>query len=208
MKAHKKKRPKSSAKRKAETPWRTYEQVTAYLLNRFHTEFGLDLFEGKQKILTESGTYLEIDAKGVDKGNQTFVIVECRQRKEGRSQEEVLALIGAMIETGAVGGIMVSPVEPQKGAKILAEHRNIVHVRLTGDSTPTQFLIQFLKKLFAGIAAKSTSSAGVTTRFLIECGKCHRNFEISGEEMQKIADEKRTAVGLLCDNCINANPSP
>jgi hypothetical protein len=68
--------------------------------------------------------------------------------------------------------------------------------------------MQFLKKLFAGIAAKSTSSAGVTTIILIECGKCHTNFEISGEEMQKIADEKRTAVGMLCGNCIKANPSP
>ena len=46
----------------------TYEEVAAYLLNRFAADFGLERVEGKQPIPgKESGTAWVIDAKGVSR---------------------------------------------------------------------------------------------------------------------------------------------
>jgi hypothetical protein len=74
------------------------------------------------------------------------------------------------------------------GAARVAAAENIISVKLTADSTPTEFVIQFLNKLCLGIRAKVTVSATVTPRFLRECPKCGKKFEVSGDR-------------LLCRDC-------
>ena len=57
--------------------WRSYEEVAVYLLNQFAHEFSLERVEGKQKIKGKrSATEWEIDAKGVRKGGEGFIVIE------------------------------------------------------------------------------------------------------------------------------------
>ena len=116
--------------------------------------------EGKQKIPgVKSGTDWEIDAKGVREGNEGFIIIECRRYTTSKQNEEKLAALAHRIEdTGAVGGILVSPLGLQEGAAKIATAKNIIEVQLNADCTPEEFVMRFLGKLIAGI--KETVALG------------------------------------------------
>jgi hypothetical protein len=132
--------------------WQSYEEVAAYLLGQFAHEFGLDRIEGKQSVTGQrSGTDWEIDAKGVRTGDGGFMIIECRRYTTSRqSQERVGGLAYRIIDTGAFGGIIVSPLGLQEGAEKVALAENIFDVRLHEDSTRHQFAMQFLNKFRVG----------------------------------------------------------
>ena len=117
--------------------WESYEDIARYFLNRFREEFGLERVDQKQKIPGSSGTSWEIDAKGLREGdNSAIMLVECRQYRSKRlNQEAIGGLAYRIIDTGASGGIIVSPLPLQDGAKKVAEASNIVHVQLGPDST-------------------------------------------------------------------------
>ncbi len=53
-------------------------------------------------------------------------------------------------DTGAFGGIIVSPLGLQEGAKKVAAAENIIEVRLDENSTAEHFVINFLGKFRAG----------------------------------------------------------
>ena len=128
--------------------WKSYEEVARYFLNHFRQEFGLERVDPKQKIAGSSGTSWEIDAKGVcESNNSAIMLVECRQHRFKRlNQEAVGGLAYRIIDTGASGGIIVSPLPLQEGAKKVAEANHIVHVRLGPDSTPENFAISFFQQ--------------------------------------------------------------
>ena len=72
--------------------WENYEQVAAFLLNRFKDEFGLEQFEGKQTVEgKKSGATWEIDAKGISENGEGFVIVECRRYTSSKLNKNRLA---------------------------------------------------------------------------------------------------------------------
>jgi len=137
---------------KGKQTWQNYEEVARYLLNHFRETFKINTVETKQKIWGSSGTEWVIDAKGVREGkNKAFIIVECRQyRKKRLEQEAVASLAFRIIDTGAKGGIIVSPLPLQKGAKKIASSRNIISVQLGPDSTPENFVMRFFNKIFVG----------------------------------------------------------
>lgn len=132
--------------------WRSYEEVATFLLNHFAKEFGLDRVEGKQDVVgNRSKTTWEIDAKGVRNADGAFMLIECRRYTTSRqSQEKVGGLAYRIIDTGAIGGIIVSPLGLQEGAEKVAAAENIVEVRLDEDSTPEHFVIHFFDKFRAG----------------------------------------------------------
>jgi hypothetical protein len=90
--------------------WKTYEEVAKYLLNQMADKFGLSHVEGKQKIVGKrSGTEWEIEAKGVNLSDGTFVIVECRRYTTSKQcQEKLGGLAYRILDTGAAGGIHYS----------------------------------------------------------------------------------------------------
>ena len=137
------------------TRWKSYEEVAAYLLDQFASEFRLERVEGKQVIRgLQSGTNWEIDAKGVRQNNTGFVIVECRCYTTSRqSQGKVGALAYCIIDTGAAEGIIVSPLGLQEGAGKVAAAINIVSVRLDQDSTQHEYILQFLNKIMVALSA-------------------------------------------------------
>jgi hypothetical protein len=133
--------------------WNSYEEVTSFLLNQFASEFGLERVEGKQDVVGKrSGTTWQIDAKGIRQGNTGFVIVECRcYMTSKQNQEKVGGLAYRIIDTGADGGIIVSPFGLQEGAARVAAAENIITVRLNADSTQHEYFLQFLNKLMIGL---------------------------------------------------------
>ena len=133
--------------------WESYEEVATYLLDKFASDFGLERFEGKQTIQGQrSGTEWEIDAKGVRKGNEGFIIVECRRYTASKqNQEKIGGLAYRIIDTGAEGGIVVSPLGLQEGAEKIAAAENIQSVELRADSTIYDYFLRFLNNVMVGV---------------------------------------------------------
>ena len=135
--------------------WRTYEAIARHLLNELRAHLGLSGVEGKQSVTGQSGTTWEIDAKGIRKGDEGFVIIECRCYPNDRvTQEEVAGLAYRIWDSGAAGGLVVSPLDLQAGAKLVAAHEGIVEIQMAPVSTTTDYMVKFLDQIFVG---RSTS---------------------------------------------------
>jgi hypothetical protein len=136
-----------------QSTWRTYEEVAGYLLGQLATYFRLGTVEGKQLVAGRSGTSWEIDAKGVKENAQGFVVIECRRyTSQGLSQEHLAGLAFRIQDTGAAGGIVVSPLPLQSGARKIATSANIHEVQLSAESSTTDYVLQFLNRVFIGLS--------------------------------------------------------
>lgn len=168
------------------TTWKSYEEVASYLLRQNAHEFGLKRIEGKQIMQgRRSRTSWEIDAKGVQEGNEGFVIIECRRYTTSKQNQEKLgSLAYRIIDTGAGGGIVVSPLGIQEGAAKIAASENILNVQLDANSTTTDFAMKFLNKLMIGISDGMSlgdfASIEVASR---TCQTCSRRFTPVENEM-------------------------
>jgi hypothetical protein len=151
----------------ADKSWESYEQVAQYLLDKLAEHFGLGHVEGKQVVPGQSGTSWEIDAKGVNADGAGFLIVECRRyTKSGLAQEAIGGLAFRIHDTGARGAIVVSPLDLQAGARKVAAYSNIIHVKLSPESTTTEYLLSFLDQVFIGLA--DTMALSIKERLTIE----------------------------------------
>lgn len=163
--------------------WEQYEQTATYLLDKLATHFGLERVEGKQSLHGQkSDTDWVVDAKGVRDGSGAIVIVECRRTKGRQAQSKLAALAFQVSDIGAAGGIMVSPVPLQAGAKKVAQSANIVHVQLDANSTSRDFAMQFLKKIFVGVSATANARATATPKVDRQCVRCTNRFEPVADE--------------------------
>ncbi len=160
--------------------WESYEQVATYLLNQCSKEFGLTRVEGKQLIKgLRTGTNWNIDAKGIkEKENEAFVIIECRRYiTTKQNQEHLGGLAYRIIDTGASGGIIVSPIGNQKGAKKIASAENIIEVQLDPHSTPDDFVMKFFDKLKIGRTSSSCVGAKAEAEVLRNCRICGEYYD-------------------------------
>lgn len=139
--------------------WRTYEEVARFLLDRIAGELGLTQVEGKQDILGRlSGTSWEIDAKGVSDCGTGFVLIEVRRYTTKRLSQEAIAGIAYRIhDTGASGGIVVSPLPLQSGAERVAASAGVVSIQLNEHSTTEQYILRFLNRVMVGLNVESIS---------------------------------------------------
>ena len=146
--------------------WETYEEVAVHLLNQVASELGLEHVEGKQNVYgSRSPTKWEIDGKGVEGGGEGFVIIECRRYTTSKqNQEKVAALAYRIIDTGASSGILVSPLGFQAGAKRVAAAENIIEVLMDENSTRTDYVLQFLNNIFAGVSLAANLTMTATAR--------------------------------------------
>jgi predicted polyphosphate/ATP-dependent NAD kinase len=160
--------------------WERYESVARDLLDHFREHFGFDRVESKQQIAGRSGTSWEIDAKGVCEGtNSAVMLVECRQYRSKRlNQEAVAGLAYRITDTGTSGGIIVSPLPLQDGAKKVAEANNIIHVQLGPDSTSENFAIAFFCRIFVGLSDRVGISDNATAVLVDKDGNT-RHYRIS-----------------------------
>lgn len=145
----------------------TYEQVAQYLLNQMASTFGLQEVEGKQTIKGLSGSDWEIDAKGIKENGEGFVLIECKRYPTSKvKQSQVASLAYLIIRSGAVGGIIVSPLGLQEGAEKVAGKEGIYSVQLNENSTTTSYILKFLNKIFIGVSdtIKVTDSIHIELR--------------------------------------------
>jgi uncharacterized protein RhaS with RHS repeats len=66
------------------------------------------------------------------------------------------------MDTGADGGIIVSPLDLQEGAKKVANAENVKHVTLDPDSTTKEYIMRFLHDIFAGLHDTLTATDSFT----------------------------------------------
>ncbi|MBY8157922.1 restriction endonuclease [Vibrio fluvialis] len=136
----------------SDVKWEKYEEVAQYLINQFAEKFDLAGVEGKQKVPGESGASWEIDAKGVRKGDESIVLVECKRYTKSKVTQEIVAGLAYRIkDTDASGGIIVSPLGTQKGADLIANHEGIISVKLNEDSTTQEYVLEFLNNICVGL---------------------------------------------------------
>lgn len=134
--------------------WRNYEEVAQFLLDQLASHFGLGRVEGKQIVRGES-TEWELDARGVLVDGDGFVAIECKRHKHRVRQGQIGELFCKIHDTGAVGGIIVSPLPLQAGASKFANNNLIVQVRLDRNCTTTEYILEFINKLFIGLSQRS-----------------------------------------------------
>ena len=133
--------------------WKTYEEVAKYLLDQFAKEFELGYFEGKQIISGQSGSNWEIDAKGCMDNQEKYLVVECKRYTKTAINQAITASLAWVIQdVGASGGILVSPLGLQEGAKKVAASANIIEVKLDPTSTTTEYMLEFLNKVCIGFS--------------------------------------------------------
>jgi len=157
----------SAQKPAAQKPaWNKYEEVAGALLSKIKHRLGIERVEGKQDVPGASGTSWEIDLAGYTDTNGR-VLVECRRyTKQGVTQDQMAGLAWRIEDTGSESGILVSPLEPQSGAKHVAAAGKIVCVTISADSTPTEYLMKFMDEIFVGFQDKVPVSATDTLRIV------------------------------------------
>jgi len=146
------------------TRWESYEEVATYLLDQFAVEFELERVEPKQSVMGQrSGTKWEIDAVGFRQGGVGFVLVECRRYTTSRqTQEQIAALAYRIADTGAEGGIIVSPLGLQEGAARVAAAENVVNVKLDENSSRHEYVLGFLDKVMMGVRDSFSFTESIT----------------------------------------------
>lgn len=148
--------------------WENYEDIAIFLLNKFAGEFGLDKVEKNKKIEgLRSGTEWAIDAKGIKEGNEGFIIIECRRYTTSRqNQEKIGALAYRIMDTGAEGGIIISPLGIQEGAAKVASAEKIQSVQLHEESTAKKYLLSFLDRIMTGITDAAEAKDSVSCKVI------------------------------------------
>lgn len=139
-----------------------YEDVSRYLLESVGELLGLELerVEGKQRLVGDIDSYV-VDAKGVETDSGATVVVECKRYPTRKVPVgEVKELAWNIQDTGAAGGIIVTPIGVQAGGALIAQARNIHVVQLDANATTTDFMMSFLGKIVAG---RSVTFGGVGT---------------------------------------------
>ena len=166
--------------------WQQYQELARHLLDKFAADFGLDRVEGPQVLPGQrSETDWALDAKGVLQNGEGILIVECRQyRGKKQVQEQIAALAYRILDTGASGAIVVSPLGLQSGAQKVASAENVVSVHLTADSTPEEFSMQFLNKMYVGIVERVIAQDWCDAWVSRKCARCGEQFNPLGAEAQ------------------------
>ena len=77
-------------------------------------------------------------------------------------------------DTGAVGGIVVTPIGFQKGAALVAAAENIIHVKLCPDSTNHSYLLEFLNQIMVGVYDSVSIKESISIEIVHEDGTIER----------------------------------
>lgn len=143
--------------------WLEYEDAAKKVIADIRELLGVHSVEGKQTIAGASGAKWEIDAKAWTEGSNAFLVIEVRRHTSSGLKQEALAAIAYRItDVGAAGGIVVSPLPLQKGAKRVANSANVAHVILTPESTTENYLAEFMGRRFVGVTINESVTATVT----------------------------------------------
>lgn len=164
--------------------WETYEEVCVYLLNQFRERFGLSEVQGKQNIDgLKSGTTWEIDGKGIKDDGIGYLIVEMKRYTNSKLNQEILGgLAYRILDTGAKGGIIVSPLGLQIGAEKVAKSENIIPIQIDPLSSRTDYFVKFMNELMIGVSEGLCITDSINFELLRKCTFCGENFKVIENE--------------------------
>ncbi|WP_046321309.1 restriction endonuclease [Mycobacterium sp. UM_Kg1] len=144
-------------------PWRTYEELSRVLLEKCSDAFGFELqaVDGTQKLAGKSGTHWAIDAKGIRQGDGAVIVVECKRYPGSTVDQGTMGTLAFIIsDVDAAGGILVTPIGAQMGARLVAEAHNIKVVRLDANTDATAYIMEFLGDIIIGPAPATMTITG------------------------------------------------
>lgn len=130
--------------------WTIYEDAVKRVISDMRALLGVEAVGDKQKIPGVDGATYELDAVAWTDAEGSFLLVEAKQHKRGLSQDTVNAVVYKLMKVGASGAIIVTPVPLQRGAKKAADFDGVIHIILSADSTPEDYLAEYLGKCFLG----------------------------------------------------------
>src|SRR5947209_3865420 len=103
-----------------------YEVVTRAILQSCREQLGFKEVRPKRKLPGATGTQWEIDATCYQVASDGMILVECRRHTTSKiDQEQVGGLIFRIIDTGAEGGLIVTPLGYQEAAKLVAKAHKV-----------------------------------------------------------------------------------
>lgn len=138
--------------------WRRYEEAARTILANIGHALGITSVGPKQKMPGASGTEWELDARAWAEGEEGFLVVEVRRYATSRLKQEDMAAIAFRVEdVGASGGIIVSPLPPQRGAAIIAKSKGLKCVTISLDSTAETYLAEFMGRKFHGVQVREAA---------------------------------------------------
>jgi len=148
--------------------WENYEKVGTFLLNEIAENFGLKKVESKQKLVGKiSGTKWEIDAKGTTENENEFIVIEYHRYTTKRiSQKDVAGLAYTIKDLGSKGGILVSPLGFQEGAKKISKSSKIIEVKMYENSTTLDYILKFLNEIKVGYHGEITFSGSLKVKLI------------------------------------------
>lgn len=136
--------------------WETYEHVARKVVADLRRELGVSDVAGKQELQGESGAIWTIDGKATCGASEGFFVIEARRHTtSGQKQEHMAALAYRIQDLGGTGGIIVSPLPLQRGAKLVAVCEQIAELQLCADATAENYVAQFLERKFHHATVKS-----------------------------------------------------
>jgi hypothetical protein len=144
----------SNVRRQMNPAWLKYEEAARSVLQQIGSSLGILMVEDKQLVNGKSGARWEVDAKAIQEDGMNFLVVEVRRyATSSLKQKDVAALAFQITDVGASGGIVVSPHPLQRGGKLVAKAAGIEHVRLSPDSSSTEYLAEYMGLRFIGVSA-------------------------------------------------------
>lgn len=139
--------------------WKKYEAASRQIIQSFCNEFGIASVQSETKLTGKCGTEWSVEGTATLVKGEGFLILECRRYKTKRLNQEALGALAYRIQdTGAVGGIIVSPLPLQKGAQYIADAVNIIPIQIESWSTSVNYLAKILGKTFRGYGFQDTVS--------------------------------------------------
>jgi hypothetical protein len=140
--------------------WLVYEEAARKVLSDLRQALGLARVEGKQTLHGASGADWEVDATAWRTGSDGFLLIEVRRQTSGGVKQEAIAGVAHRIQdVSAAGGIIVSPLPLQRGAKLVAASADICHVTLSAESTTEKYIAEFMGRRFLGASVTESVNA-------------------------------------------------
>jgi hypothetical protein len=153
-------------------PWECYEKVTRQILDNLRLELGFASVEGKGDKPATSETDWEADATCYRLDDGEMVLIECKHWSSRVDQATMGSFAFSIIDTGAAGGLMVTPVGYQEGAVKVANARKIGMATLNANATDRAYVLRIANQLFAGVVSEIHVDSVVTAVVVRNSGGC------------------------------------
>jgi NADH pyrophosphatase NudC (nudix superfamily) len=152
-----------------------YAQVARRILDNLREQLGFERVEGKQAFPGSHGRDWSIDVSCYRAGDGALIIVECRRHTSSRIKQEEMGAFAYRIQSiGAAGGLMVTPLGFQAGARAIASLERIATATLNADATEEEFVLTIADQVFRGLKVSDQGHGVDTVRSIIRiCDHCN-----------------------------------